>query len=313
MSFEGAGYKRPRVESGYGMQGHHMGGPGPYGPGMGGPMDPSMMGPPQHFMGPGQYDMGGMGPMGMFPCVKLRGLPFDVSDDDIRMFLGCEPIDVVLVKRDGRLTGEAYVVLSNGMHVEMALSKNRSYMGRRYIEIYRAKKTDYYKAICSDVMEGGPAAGGGRWREERFQEREPRGPPQGGAGGEGFQGQGPDGTFVQGLPSGAAFDAATGAAAGTGGTTILKLRGLPFSISDDDICQWFNEDSSLGLSPVIKDNVLIVMDHGRPSGIAFVEFPSPQEATNAMGKNKQMMGTRYIEIFPANRADLDRYKARGGF
>lgn len=87
MSFEGAGYKRPRVESGYGMQGHPMGGPGPYGPGMGGPMDPGMMGPPQHFMGPGQFDMGGMGGMGMFPCVKLRGLPFDVSDDDIRMFL----------------------------------------------------------------------------------------------------------------------------------------------------------------------------------------------------------------------------------
>jgi heterogeneous nuclear ribonucleoprotein F/H len=53
---------------------------------------------------------------------------------------GVEPIDVVLVKRDGRLTGEAFVVLSGPMHVEHALSKNRSYMGRRYIEIFRAKK-----------------------------------------------------------------------------------------------------------------------------------------------------------------------------
>jgi heterogeneous nuclear ribonucleoprotein F/H len=49
------------------------------------------------------------------------------------------------------------------------------------------------------------------------------------------------------------------------------------------------------------------MDHGRPSGVAFVEFPTPQEATAAMAKNKQMMGSRYIEIFPANRADLDRW------
>jgi hypothetical protein len=32
-----------------------------------------------------------------------------------------------------------------------------------------------------------------------------------------------------------------------------QLRGLPFTVSDDDICQWFNEDSSLGLSPVVKD------------------------------------------------------------
>jgi hypothetical protein len=54
-----------------------------------------------------------------------------------------------------------------------------------------------------------------------------------------------------GLPSGAAFDAATGG--GPGGTTILKLRGLPFSVNDDDICQWFNEDKNLGISPVVKD------------------------------------------------------------
>jgi len=55
------------------------------------------------------------------------------------------------------------------------------------------------------------------------------------------------------------------------------------------------------------------MDNGRPSGVAFVEFPSPQEATSALAKNKQMMGSRYVEMFPANRADLERYKARGGF
>ena len=48
-------------------------------------------------------------------------------------------------------------------------------------------------------------------------------------------------------------------------------------------------------------SVFIVHEGGRPSGIAFVEFPNPQEASGAMGKNKQMMGSRYVEIFPANR------------
>lgn len=67
---------------------------------------------------------------------------------------GCDPIDVVLVKRDGRLSGEAFVVLSNGMHVEMALSKNRSYMGRRYIEIYRAKKMVGTGQRWQDVQQG---------------------------------------------------------------------------------------------------------------------------------------------------------------
>ena len=50
-------------------------------------------------------------------------------------------MDILMVRRDGRLSGEAYIVLSMPMHVELALSKNRTYLGRRYIEVYRAKKT----------------------------------------------------------------------------------------------------------------------------------------------------------------------------
>lgn len=145
------------------MNPNMMGGP----PGAGGHGYDSGMGPPG--MGPPGMDMGmGMGGMGMeriFPAIKLRGLPFDVSEDDIRMFIvrtgrsdstlsinhdltflpcifvqGCDPVDILMVRRDGRLSGEAFVVLSSPMHVEVGLSKNRTYLGRRYIEVYRAKK-----------------------------------------------------------------------------------------------------------------------------------------------------------------------------
>jgi hypothetical protein len=37
-----------------------------------------------------------------------------------------------------------------------------------------------------------------------------------------------------------------------GGTTILKLRGLPFSVQDEDIVRWFDE-ASLGISPLTAD------------------------------------------------------------
>lgn len=53
---------------------------------------------------------------------------------------GCEPIDILMVHRDGRLSGEAFVVLSSPMQVELALSKNRSYMGRRYVEVFKTQK-----------------------------------------------------------------------------------------------------------------------------------------------------------------------------
>lgn len=49
-------------------------------------------------------------------------------------------MDILTMKRDGRFTGEAFVVFGSPLQVEMALSKNKGYMGRRYIEVFRAKK-----------------------------------------------------------------------------------------------------------------------------------------------------------------------------
>lgn len=230
---------------------------------------------------------------------------------------GFEPLDIVLLRRDGRLSGEAFVVVGNLQYVEMTLAKNKCYLGRRYVEVYKAKKMvrgrtatggtggrsvggstrtaccrvpplepwvdwhrdlpawphsrgggsgaagagrcarsnacmhgsralrnphsplptptmqDYYRAVCQEVMEGGGA---------------PR--PYGGRGGD-FEGGG--GYGGGGFPAAAAGAAGAAAGEGTEGTTILKLRGLPFAVTDDDICTWFNEDTSLGITPVVKD------------------------------------------------------------
>jgi len=45
-----------------------------------------------------------------------------------------------LVKREGRFSGEAFVVLGSPLQIQMAVDKNKSYMGRRYVEVFRAKK-----------------------------------------------------------------------------------------------------------------------------------------------------------------------------
>lgn len=55
------------------------------------------------------------------------------------------------------------------------------------------------------------------------------------------------------------------------------------------------------------------MDYGRPSGVAFVEFSNARDAQHALSKDRQMMGTRYIEIFPSTVEELKRYIAVGGF
>lgn len=49
------------------------------------------------------------------------------------------------------------------------------------------------------------------------------------------------------------------------------------------------------------------MDYGRPSGTAFVEFQTAEDAQVAMSKDRQMMGTRYIEIFASTPEERARY------
>ena len=49
-------------------------------------------------------------------------------------------MDVVLVKRQGRFSGEAIVVLPGMMQVEFALNKHKQYMGKRYIEVQQGSR-----------------------------------------------------------------------------------------------------------------------------------------------------------------------------
>ncbi|GBF91297.1 heterogeneous nuclear ribonucleoprotein H3 [Raphidocelis subcapitata] len=262
--------------------------------------------------GPGMpHHLGGES---VFPCVKLRGLPFDATEEEIRVFLATDPIDTVLVKREGRFSGEAYVVLSGPAQVQAAVEKNKSYMGRRYVEVFRAKKLDYYKAVMGEMLDG---TGMGR-------RPGPPGPQQGmmmagmqGGMQAGMQGYGAMG-YGMGMQGYGGYPQAGGYVNGAGGgyggghavreeSNVLRLRGLPFSAGKDDIIAWF---ADIAVTPPTEEGVHIITDYGRPTGVALVEFATPQEAQAAMAKDKQIMGTRYIEVFMSSRDELQRYLPR---
>ncbi|CAI0421728.1 unnamed protein product [Linum tenue] len=87
-----------------------------------------------------------------FPVVRLRGLPFNCTDIDIfKFFVGLDIVDVLLANKNGRFTGEAFVVFANSIQVEFALQKDRQNMGRRYVEVFRCKRQDYYNAVAAEV------------------------------------------------------------------------------------------------------------------------------------------------------------------
>ncbi|XP_015787646.1 heterogeneous nuclear ribonucleoprotein F isoform X2 [Tetranychus urticae] len=75
----------------------------------------------------------------------------------------------------------------------------------------------------------------------------------------------------------------------------VRLRGLPFDCTKADIHEFFR-----GLS-IARDGVVLPVDHqGRSSGEAYVQFTSRETADKAMGKHKEKIGHRYIEIFKSS-------------
>ncbi|GFP92588.1 heterogeneous nuclear ribonucleoprotein f [Phtheirospermum japonicum] len=187
-----------------------------------------------------------------FPVVRLRGLPFNCAEVDIfKFFAGLDIVDVFLVNKEGRFSGEAFVVFSGHMQAELALQRDRQNMGRRYVEVFRCKKQEYYNAIAAEVSEGAYGTSARRKRSS------------------------PDKDSME-------------------YTEILKLRGLPYSVRKSEIVKFFGEFD------VKEGNVQIgCRPDGKATGEAFVEFASAEEARKAMCKDKMMIGSRYVELFPS--------------
>ena len=208
-----------------------------------------------------------------FPGVRLRGLPFDCDDLDIaKFFAGLDMVDVLLVHKNGRCSGEAFVVFPSSMQAEFALHRNRQNMGRRYGEVFRCKKQEYYSAVASEVNQGGFIDS--EYRHSPPPPTRPRKPAE-------------DKSSME-------------------YTEVLKLRGLPYSASTEDIIKFFVEYE------LTEDNVHIgYRSDGKATGEAFVEFPTAEVAKTAMCKDKMTIGTRYVELFPSTLEEASRAKSRG--
>ncbi|KAF6260610.1 hypothetical protein COO60DRAFT_874280 [Scenedesmus sp. NREL 46B-D3] len=91
--------------------------------------------------------------MARSPVLRLRGLPFLATTLDVKDFFSdFEVSDVYICRRNGRSTGEAYVVLHTPEAAQNAmLQLNKKYMASRYIELFEAAKADL--AAVKKVLE----------------------------------------------------------------------------------------------------------------------------------------------------------------
>lgn len=90
-------------------------------------------------------------------------------------------------------------------------------------------------------------------------------------------------------------------------TGVLRMRGLPFSSSKEDIAKFFEK-----FNPVLDSIVLTYRSDGRATGEAYVGFESSEDSERAMALHRKMMGSRYIELFLSNKEEHSRALARFG-
>lgn len=82
---------------------------------------------------------------------------------------------------------------------------------------------------------------------------------------------------------------------------VVRLRGLPYAATAADVCKFFETIKIEGGNDGI---VFTFTPDGRPTGEAYVEFGDDHDQSDAMKKHKEVMGTRYIEIFTSSKVDM---------
>lgn len=217
-----------------------------------------------------------------FPVVRLRGLPFRCTEGDIADFLnGLDVVDVVLVHKGGKFTGEAYCVLGYPHQVNSALQRNRQNMGKRYVEVFKSEKKEYYRAVANEFSDARrvsvPKARSSEVGRDFTR----------------------SGSILRARSSEVGKDLEEH-------TGVLRLRGLPFSATKEDIIKFF-EDFSLSENSIH----LTANSAGKATGEAFVEFSNVEDSTAAMAKDMMTIGSRYIELFPSSREELEEAVSRG--
>ena len=88
-------------------------------------------------------------------------------------------------------------------------------------------------------------------------------------------------------------------------TGFLRMRGLPFSATRQEILEFFQD-----FEPLEDSVCLTCRSDGRATGEAYVAFNSPDDAKKAMSLHRSTMGTRYIELFISNKDEHARAMAR---
>ncbi|XP_051159802.1 RNA-binding protein fusilli isoform X3 [Leptopilina boulardi] len=188
--------------------------------------------------------------------VRARGLPWQLSDQDIaKFFRGLNIVKggvALCLSAQGRRNGEALVRFISKEHRDMALKRHKHHIGPRYIEVYKASGDDFVGV-----------AGGTSGEAHAFLSR--------------------------------------------GAQVIVRMRGLPYDCIAKQVLDFFASGQKPCQVLDGEEGVLFVKKaDGRATGDAFVLFAKEEDAAKALGKHRDCIGSRYIELFRSTTAEVQQ-------
>ncbi|XP_061102320.1 epithelial splicing regulatory protein 2-like isoform X2 [Conger conger] len=205
--------------------------------------------------------------------VRMRGLPFAATPEDVLGFLGpeCPVTDggegLLFVKYpDGRPTGDAFVLFACEEYAQSALKKHKRILGRRYIELFRSTAAEVQQVLnrymSTPLISTLPPASM---------------------------------VPVPALPM-ASFLTPSAS------RDCVRLRGLPYTAAIEDILELMGEHT-VDIKP--HGVHMVLNQQGRPSGDAFIQMKSADRAFMVSQKcHKKMMKDRYVEVFQCSTEEM---------
>lgn len=88
----------------------------------------------------------------------------------------------------------------------------------------------------------------------------------------------------------------------TGGPYQVKLKGIPYEVSNPDIFKFLSDCTIAGGDEGIK---ILIGEDGRPSGEALVVLASHSDMVKALNHDREHMGTRYVEVMFISKQQFD--------
>ena len=91
------------------------------------------------------------------------------------------------------------------------------------------------------------------------------------------------------------------------GPFYVKLRGIPYETTPGEVLQFLDDCRVKG-----GENGIYILQapDNRPKGEALVELETNQDMVNALNKDRQHMGSRYVEVMFVNKEQFDNELTR---